>query len=732
MPLFSGTTSNFLSGAAAPAFCAASALVLSIARRRYATGRWLENVTDSNALAWVRRRNDDTLTLFGEPEKSPLYSKILAILDSKDKIPYVRQVGRHFYYNFWKDEKNVKGILRRTDIESYAKSEPEWETVLDVDELAKTEGENWVWKGYTVLDAGPDHIDDEDLCLVKLSRGGADAVVVREFDLVKKQFVENEAFALPEAKSRISYVTRDQVYVGTDFGKDGNDLTDSGYPRTVRLWQRGTPLESAPTVFEGHKSDVSAGAYSDHQRNEYTYHFKYASKTFYTTKYWLEIEHKGKIVAKHAHLDVPEDADVSVFGEELLVELRSAWLDYPAGSLLSFPAVDFHAHGSRKDAICLFKPTEKTSLNSYTCTKTCIVLALLDNVKSKLVVWNYKPQARWSELGTYPSGISGGVAQIDCWRVHRHASDDVWITTEGYTQPTSLSLIDVAKLPKQNSLPSIKSLPRMYDASNVIAEQKFATSEDGTKIPYFVVRPSTCAAGPLPTILYGYGGFEISLLPRYSSTRGVGWLEKGFIWVTANIRGGGEFGPKWHQAALRENRHKAFEDMAAVARALIDEGVTQPSMLAAMGGSNGGLLVGNMLVKYPHLFAAIVCQVPLLDMERYHLLLAGASWTAEYGCAEEDGVWNSYLKNNSPYHLVVPGQKYPNTLFYTSTRDDRVHPAHARKMVKRLRDNGHAETTHYFENMEGGHAGAADNKQSAKMWTLTYEFLLRTLASKKE
>ena len=330
-------------------------------------------------------------------------------------------------------------------------------------------------KGYTVCDAGPNHVDDETLILIKLSRGGADAVVVREFDLTEKRFFKKEEspFNLPKAKSRISYVTRNQVYVGTDFGGDSKALTDSGYPRTVRLWHRGTDLESAPTVFEGEKSDVAAGAYIDHQRYGYTYHFKYSSKTFYTTKYWLEIEHDGRVAAKNAPLDVPLDADISVFGGELLVELRSEWLGYAAGSLLSLPAVDFHGEGSHEEVKCLFRPSSTTSLSSYTCTKNFIVLVLLDNVKSKLVVWKYDPASRWSKRGLYPqqSNEGGKVMQIDCWRVHRHASDSLWITEEGYTEPTSLTIIDADQLPSINELSYLKSLPKMYDASKVVAEQ---------------------------------------------------------------------------------------------------------------------------------------------------------------------------------------------------------------------------------------------------------------------
>jgi len=668
---------------------------------------WLEDIDGVEALAWVGARNGAAeAELEGDPRSAPLRARLKTILDSSDNIPYVRLHG-DMCYNFWQDARHVRGLWRRATLDEYRKNDPQWETVLDLDRLAEDEGENWVWAGTTWLERGGAH--DEQRCLVSLSRGGGDAHVVREFDPVALRFVDG-GFALPEAKSDVSWIDRDTLFVGTDFGP--GSLTDSGYPRIVKMWRRGTPLEAAVTVFEAASGDLTASGHQDTTPG-WERGFVQRQIDFYTSQlFWR----RG---AELVPIQKPLDANAFAVREHLVIELRSDWtigaVTYPQGALLA-TGFDAFVAGAREFDI-LFAPTPSTSLDGVAVTKNFVLLTVLDNVKNRVEELRFE-NGRWQRRHVGQSGIGTlGVMPLDADR-----SDDYFLAVTDFLHPTTLYLMRAGS----DGRAALKAMPAFFDAAPFEVAQHMATSSDGAAIPYFVVSPrAPVPGGASPTLLYGYGGFEVSLKPSYSAMTGAAWLEQGGTYVLANIRGGGEFGPSWHQAALRQHRQRAFDDFLAVAEDLVARGVTTPAQLGIMGGSNGGLLVGAALTQRPDLFGAAVCQVPLLDMRRYHTLLAGASWMGEYGDPDDPDDW-AYLARYSPYHHVRPGARYPRVLFTSSTRDDRVHPGHARKMAARMLEQGHDVL--YWENLDGGHAGAADNAQTARMVALTYVFLLRQLA----
>ena len=663
---------------------------------------WLEDVTGEKSLDWARARNAESAKVLATPEEAALEKRILDILDSKERIPEVDKHGR-FYYNVWRDAKNPRGLWRRTTLEEYRKPEPAWETVIDVDALGAAEKENWVWHGAQCLK--PDY----KLCLVSLSRGGADADVVREFDLESRSFVK-DGFFLPEAKSTVGWVDRDSLFVGTDFGP--GTLTTSGYPRIAKLWKRGTPLEKAETVYETKPEDVWAYALHDDTKG-FERDFVLRGITFFTNELFLRRD--GKLVK----IDKPDSANANVHRDLLLVELRDDWTvagkTYPAGALI---ATDFEAFlKGERNFDTIFEPGPRRSLQAYSPTLHTILVNELDNVKNRVYVaarkdgkWTREPLPGMPEFGS-----------VAATAVDPDESDDYFLRVTDFVTPTSLALGSVGA----GAAEKLKQLPAFFDAAGLSVSQHETASKDGTRIPYFQVsRQNIALDGKNPTLLYGYGGFEISMLPEYRGGVGAAWLEKGGVYVVANIRGGGEFGPKWHQAALKANRHKAYEDFIAVGEDLIRRKVTSTRHLGIQGGSNGGLLMGNMLTMRPDLWGAIVCQVPLLDMRRYHTLLAGASWMEEYGNPDDPKEW-AFIQGFSPYHQLKPGVKYPPTLFMTSTRDDRVHPGHARKMMASMSAMG--QDVLYYENIEGGHGGAANNQQAAHMAALAYTFLWQRL-----
>jgi prolyl oligopeptidase len=663
---------------------------------------WLEEVEGGRALAWARAENANTMRALGAgSDFAALRAHLLAILDSREKIPFIAKRGA-CVYNFWQDDAHVKGLWRRTTLEDYKRDAPDWETVLDIDRLAAEEGENWVWAG--PIWRKPAY----DRALIKLSRGGGDAAVLREFDVTAKRFVEG-GFSVAEGKTSAAWRDRDTLYLGTDFGP--GSLTASGYPRLVKEWRRGTPLAAAPTVFEGRAEDVSVSAAAIRDRG-FSYEIIWRAMGFYSFECRLRRGDDWVL------LDRPIDADVNTFGDQLLLSLRSDWSvagrTYPAGALLAANFAEYLA-GARDFAV-LFAPGPRKSLAELGGTRSALIVNELENVRNRIYVLR-RGSAGWtrerldvSDLGT--ASVSG----LDPDR-----SDEYLLTFTGFTEPTTLSLGSIDR--PGSAL--LKRLPAFFDARNASVAQHEAVSRDGTRIPYFEVSSAGARrGGETPVLLSGYGGFEISRRPSYNPLVGAGWIERGGGYVVANIRGGGEFGPAWHKAALRENRQRAYDDFIAVAEDLVRRGVTSPRRLGIEGASNGGLLMGVMLTQRPDLFGAVVCHVPLLDMARYHKLLAGASWMEEYGNPDKPEDW-AFIGKYSPYHNVSPDAKYPPVLFLTSTRDDRVHPGHARKMAARMKALGHDAL--YYENMEGGHGGAADNPQLAHMNALKFAFLARAL-----
>ncbi len=660
---------------------------------------WLEDVLGEEQLTWVRARNDPTVAQFAGEEFEAMRAEALEVLDTDARIPYVRRRGE-FLYNFWRDAANPRGLWRRTTLDSYRDAATNWDVLIDVDELARTDDENWVWSGAIVIEP------EFDRALVNLSRGGADAAIVREFDLRTREFVEG-GFELPEAKTQIGWEDPDTVLVGTDFGP--GSLTESGYPRVVKRWRRGTPIADATLVFEGAPTDVSVGGSADRTPG---FERTFVSRS---TDFWNSERYELR-GPELIHIDIPSDASsVSIHREWLLIEPRTDWslgtTVYPAGSLLA-ARYDQFLSGELELSV-VFEPDEHTCLHQYAWTRDRLLLVTLVDVASRVEIvtpgsWERAP------LTGIPAATESVIVAAD------DTGDEFFLDSSGFDSPSHL-----LRGTGTGPLEQIRSAPAFFDAENLSIAQYFATSKDGTAIPYFVVRPGD-ADGPGPTLLYGYGGFENSYTPGYSPVLGRLWLARGGTYVLANIRGGAEYGPRWHTQAMREGRHLVGEDFAAVAEDLVTRGITTVAQLGAQGGSNGGLLMGIMLTKYPELFGALVCQVPLLDMRRFHLLLAGASWVAEYGNPDDPADWE-FISEYSPYQNISADVDYPPVLITTSTRDDRVHPGHARKMTAALEAAGHR--VWYYENIEGGHAGAADNAQSAFKTALAFAFLWRMLGT---
>mgnify|MGYP001825008729 CR=1 FL=1 len=661
---------------------------------------WLEEVEGEKALKWVETRSAaDTAELEAVPVFGEIHEKTLEIYNSSDRIPGVGIRGA-WLYNFWRDADHVRGIWRRTFLDEYMKDEPSWETVLDLDALAEAEDENWVWKGSTCLPPEYRH------CMVTLSRGGSDAAVRREFDAVAKSFVK-DGFIVPEAKAQVSWKDKDTLWIGTDFGE--GSLTTSGYPRIAKQWKRGTLMDEAVTVYEGSVDDVASGAYSDHTADG-RYDLVQRTPAFYRGTSYLILD--GRLIK----LDFPEDADLyGFFKDQMGLALRSDWEvagnTYPAGALLAIDLDEFLAGG--RDFDVLFEPEERVSFGGLGTTKNHVLYTTLDNVRGRL--YRLTPtEDGWAReeidlpgLGTV--GI-GSTSDVD---------DSFFFYYTDFLTPSSLYFVPDGGEPR-----IVKNSPSWFDPEGMSVDQYEVASADGVMIPYFVVKPAGFEAdGKNPTALYGYGGFENSMLPSYLGSKGPSWVSRGGVYVLANIRGGGEFGPSWHKAAVKENHQRNFDDFTAVAEDLIARKITSPEHLGIWGGSQGGLLVGGSFVQRPELFNAVVCEVPLLDMKRYNKLLAGASWMAEYGNPDTDD-WE-YIKTWSPYQNLDPEKDYPEVFFWTTTRDDRVHPGHARKMVAKMTDMG--KKVYYYENTEGGHASGANLNQRAYTGALIYSYLWKML-----
>lgn len=663
---------------------------------------WLEDIHGEKQLAWVKAQNAVShKALASEPDYKSDYGAILSVLDATDRIPYVSLV-RDEAFNFWQDAQNPKGLWRATGIADYEKPAPHWQVLLDIDKLAGVEKENWVFKG---VERSP----SLSRALVRLSRGGGDAVVVREFDMKTHDFIE-DGFVLPEAKSDVAYLDDNRILFATDFGK--GSLTTSGYARIVKLWTRGEPISAAKTIYEGRVEDVASAPAVFHGPDG-SVALVVRAVTFFQTEYFTV-----KPDASLAKLPLPLGADVKgVTRGNLLATLREDWTEsgvtIEKGALIAFPLAPFLKTGKLPKIAVLFTPGPRASIEEVAAARDAVYAAIYNNVIGAIHEFRPAKDGTWSEKTlALPGGGSAHAMAANDW------GPEAQFSFESFTQPTTLYAYDGKGEPK-----AIKSLPARFDASGLVTEQFEAASKDGTKIPYFVVRRAD-ARGPQPTVLYGYGGFEISLTPSYSANFGKLWLTKGGTYVLANIRGGGEFGPSWHDRALKENRQKAFDDFAAVAADIEKRGLTTPKQLGIMGGSNGGLLVSTVMTQHPELLGAVVCQVPLIDMIAYTHIGAGASWIAEYGDPADAKMRAAILKY-SPYRNVKPDTKYPPVFFVTATSDDRVTPVHARKMAAKMEAEGHRVL--FYENTDGGHAAAADHKQAAEMWALSFVYLKRQL-----
>ncbi len=665
---------------------------------------WLEDIHGDRPMAWVKAQNATARgTLESDPDYQKNYDTVLKVLDATDRIPYGK-LDHDSVFNFWQDAAHPKGIWRRTSIADYAKPAPNWETLLDLDALAAAEHEDWVWKG---SDCSP----SQKRCLLSLSRGGGDAVVVREFDMGSKSFVK-DGFTLTEAKSQITWLDDDSVLFGTDFGP--GSMTTSGYPNVVKLWKRGTPMSAARTVYTGKLSDVSTGGVVFHQPSG-TIALVQRGISFFESEYYF-VQPDGATMK----LPLPLGANLQGATQgNLIFTLRDDWTapnggqTFNKGSLIAFPVAAFATQKMLPSFTLLYAPDARSAVDEVSTGRDAVYVSIFSNVTGAIHVFRPGKDGAWADTKLeLPSGGSTHIVATNDW------GPQASYLFESFLTPTTLYADSGDNRPA-----AIKSLPARFDASGLTSEQFFATSKDGTQIPYFVTRAKSLT-GPAPTVLYGYGGFEVSETPVYSANFGNLWLTRGGVYVLANIRGGGEFGPAWHQAALKDNRQKAYDDFQAVAEDLINRGITTPKQLGIMGGSNGGLLVSANMVERPDLFGAVVCQVPLIDMIRYTHIGAGASWIGEYG-DPADAKAREWILKYSPYQNVKPGVKYPPVFFVTATSDDRVTPVHARKMAAKMEAQGHDVL--FYENTDGGHAAAANHKQSAEMWALSFVYLKQKL-----
>ncbi|MBC7427654.1 MAG: S9 family peptidase [Bacteriovorax sp.] len=653
---------------------------------------WLEEVLDEKCLSWARLQNEKTFAaLTNEPEFEKLVDGLTDILASKDKIPTIHFIKNGYVYNHWTDDKNIQGLLRRTKIEEYKKPNPVWETILGYDEQSRIDDEKWVNNGFSIS-------PDKKRALVFLSPGGSDADIVREFDMETKTFVKG-GFELPLSKGGASWLNDDELLLERNFGPDS--LTESGYARTVRHWKRGVKLEDAKVIFEIPATDTMLNVHTLHDQGQ--------SRTLIQRRidfYSGEIlEYKN---GKCEKLDLPKKCDENFNIKKLHLTLREEWNGFRSGDYVVY---DFET----KKTVLAFSPEKKTSIYTSRLTKDGILLIIDKDVKGTLLYLTEKNEV-WTPIQIdLPENGSLDALETD------RDSNDYFIGYDSFNSPLSYYSGSAEKI---NGV--VKRQTSFFDYDKLEVSQHFAKSLDGTMIPYFLVHQKGLKLdGENPTILYGYGGFEVSLKSHFSNLLGYAWLDKGGVYVLSNIRGGGEYGPEWHQCALKENRDRAYQDFFAIAEELISKKITSREHLGAWGGSNGGLLMGVCYTQRPNLFKAINCGVPLLDMHRYHKLLAGHSWVAEYG-NPDDEVEGIYIRALSPYQRIKKDEKnYPVIFLNTSTKDDRVHPGHARKFAAKLEEYGHPYF--YHENIEGGHAGASNMKELAFMKALDYMFFWKFL-----
>ena len=659
---------------------------------------WLEDVDGVKPLETVKQWSKATMDKFSQEKVyQNIYSKSLEIFNSVDRIAYPNIYGDYIYNN-WQDKDHERGIWRRATKSSYMSGNPAWETLLDLDEMSKKDGVKWVYKGESGL------YPQYNKFIVSLSKGGGDAVVNREFDVTTKSFVEN-GFYMAEAKGGGSYLDENTLIVSSDFG--AGTMTTSGYARQVKLWKRGIQLKDAALIFEGDTSNVGCWGFTmrDGTKN---YLCVYQGLSFFTRR--IFVYENNKLIK----LDLPTDCrTAALLNNQLVINLKSDWTVngkiFKQGALVS---ANFTALlKGQKEVQLIFEPDEFSSVTNVSDTKNKLIVNVLNNVKNELYIYTFENNGWKKTKVDTPDYGTLNIGSTD------NLTDEYFFNFQNFLIPTSLYAADA----QTGSVKSVKSLPAYFDSSPFKVAQYKAKSKDGTMIPYFVVSSKTMEnTGTNATLLTGYGGFEIPMLPYYSGSIGNAWLEKGGVYVLANLRGGGEFGPKWHLAAIKEKKQNTYDDFHAVAEDLIFRKITSPAHLGIQGGSAGGLMVGVAFTQRPELYNAVVCAVPLLDMKRYNKLLAGASWMDENGNPDKPEDW-AYIKKYSPYHNLKPGVKYPEVFFYTSTKDDRVHPAHARKMAAKMTDMGYK--VYYYENTEGGHSSGSTNEQRATLTALTYSYL---------
>jgi prolyl oligopeptidase len=667
---------------------------------------FLEQARSPEALDWVAKENARTLAAFeSDPRFAQLKAEALAIFDSNDRIPFVsfRPDG---LYNFWQDKANPKGILRRTTLESYRTANPEWEVVLDVDALAKAEGKEWVYQGSTCLPP------TETRCMIALSDGGEDATVLREFDMATKRFVEGGFVLDQKSQGGIQWVDENTLLVSRDFGP--GTLTESEYAFTTREWKRGTAIAEAPEIFRGDAKDVSAGA-TLLRDNSQVIHARIAyrgisfhERLWYVWKdsQWLQLDLPTKanpVGIVDGHMLFSPDVDWTVDGQT-----------FPADSLVAVKLEDWKANPNGAKKALVWAPGDRQTKQDSAITGGGLYVALLDNVVGKVLKFNFAGGTWASTEVALPGNATIGIAAA------ADDTDELMYAVSGFLEPTTLYYTDGKTAPAV-----LKTSPSYFDPAGATVEQYEATSKDGTKIPYFIVKPKGMKAdGSTAALLTGYGGFQVPRLPAYLGSTGKLWVEKGGAYVLANLRGGGEFGPAWHQTAIRENKQRTWDDFIAVGEDLVKRGFTSPEHLGIQGGSQGGLLVGTFFTQRPDLLGAAIVQIPLFDMLRYHVIGRGASWIGEYGDPRipEQRQW---IEGYSPYQKIVAGVTYPEPFLWASTADDRTHPAHARKAAAKLKALG--QPYYYFEDTTGGHSGGVDNDQRAKLQALQFIYLMKRL-----
>lgn len=666
---------------------------------------FLEEARSPEALDWVAKENERTLAAFeADPRYAQLKAEALAIFNSDERVPGVAFTP-HGMINFWQDAKNPKGLLRRTTLESWRTDKPEWETILDIDALAKAEGKEWVYAGLSCLPPEGTH------CMVSLSDGGKDASLAREFDMSTKSFVEG-GFVLDESQGGAEWIERDTMLISRNFSPE--TTTESEYPFTTRLWKRGTRIEDAPEIFRGEKTDVSAGA-TVLRDGSGTIHGRYAYRgiSFHERLYYFEKD------GAWLQLDLPSKASpYGIIAGQILFSTDEEWTrgdqTFAADSLVSADLEAWKADPNGVKMTLVWAPGERQTKLGAQTTKNSLFVQLLDNVRGRVLKFDYADGKWTSQQLALPDNATVGIAASS------DETDEIMFTSTDFLSPGTWYYAKDG-----TTLEQVKRGPEYFDAAGMDVEQHEATSKDGTKIPYFIVKPKGMVLdGSTATLLTGYGGFQVPRLPGYLGSTGKLWVEKGGAYVLANMRGGGEFGPMWHQTAIRENKQRTWDDFIAVGEDLVKRGFTSPKHLGIQGGSQGGLLVGTFFTQRPDLLNAAIVQIPLFDMLRYHLIGRGASWIGEYGDPRipEQRAW---IEGYSPYQKIVEGVDYPSPFLWASTADDRTHPAHARKGAAKLKELG--QPYYYFEDTTGGHSGGVDNDQRAKLQALQFVYLMQRL-----